>query len=82
MQLWVNKTTIGPIVKNEIYGSGAFEVPGFVKVQASSCKFKYLDGNIYEGIGIEPDVHIPYTSLLSTNGVDIQLEKAIAQILD
>jgi hypothetical protein len=70
----------GPVVASDVYQSGSFEVGDFMSVQASSCKFKYLDNIIYEGRGLTPDVSVPHSHDAYEAGVDVQLEKAISQI--
>lgn len=67
----------GPLVPNKVYESGSFEIKNFMEVQASSCKFKYLDDKIYEGIGVKPDIHIPYSHEAYENGIDLHLQNAI-----
>lgn len=67
----------GPIIDNKIYSSGSFIIKEFMHVQTSSCKFKYLDNQIFESVGIIPDIYVQFTPLILTNGQDLQLEKAI-----
>lgn len=77
----VGETTWGatsPITVNVIYNSGSFTIPYFMDIQASSAMFKYLDGNIYEGVGFPPDVIVPFDSLSIKSGRDRQLEAAIS----
>ena len=81
--IFVGETTwgaTGPITENEVYNAGQFVVANFLSVLTSSCKFKYIDGKIYEGIGFPPDITVPYSSFAISNGVDLQLEKAISLI--
>jgi carboxyl-terminal processing protease len=70
----------GPITAENVYNSGQFNVGDFMTIQASSAQFKYLDGTIYEGEGIQPDIIVPFNKSLLDAGVDLQLEKAISLI--
>jgi hypothetical protein len=70
----------GPIADEAVYNDGQFIVNGFMSVYTSSCKFKYLDGKIHEGIGYTPDISIPYNQAAINAGNDTQLEKAISLI--
>lgn len=72
----------GPIIDNAVYNSGTFDIKDFMQVQTSSCKFKYLDNQIFESTGIMPDVFIPFSSLVLSSGHDLQIEKAINVIKD
>lgn len=67
----------GPIVDNNIFSSGSFEVSNFLKVQASSVRFKYIDHLIYEGRGIDPDIEVKFDLASLRRGVDPVLMKAI-----
>lgn len=81
--IFVGETTwgaTGPLAEQEIYNAGQFEIENFLSVQTSSCKFKYLDGKIYEGIGFPPDISVPFNAIAISNGKDTQLEKAISII--
>ena len=68
----------GPLVDTDVYNAGRFEIEGFLKVTTASCKFKYLNGNIYEGSGIPPDIAITFDEQSILRGRDIQIEKAIS----
>jgi carboxyl-terminal processing protease len=70
----------GPITEEALFNAGSFKIPNFLSVQTSSCKFRYLDGKIYEGVGFTPDIFIPYDFNAIINGRDTQLEKAISLI--
>ncbi len=67
----------GPIVNYDIYNAGQFTIPNFLSVQTASCRFKYMNGKIYEGTGFSPKVAVPFNSLALSGGKDVQLEKAI-----
>lgn len=78
--IFIGETTwgaTGPLVGTDVYNAGQFKIDGFLNVTTASCKFKYLDGNIYEGIGFAPDITVPYDENSIINGRDSQLEKAI-----
>lgn len=68
----------GPLIETDVYNAGQFTVEGFFNVTAASCKFKYLDGRIYEGIGFPPDITVPFNENITINKKDTQLEKAIS----
>jgi len=69
----------GPIVPEETYHSGSFEIKNFMYVRSSSCRFKGLDHTLYESVGIAPDIFIPYSEQAYADGTDLQLEAAIEQ---
>jgi hypothetical protein len=47
-------------VDSLIYNGGAFSVGSFVeRVAGSVVQYKCADGNVYEGIGIPPDIDVP-----------------------
>ncbi|PQV59979.1 peptidase S41-like protein [Sediminibacterium magnilacihabitans] len=78
---FVGETTwgaTGPITTQEIFNDGSFEIPNFLRVQTASCRFKYLDDKIYEGIGFPPDINIPFNINELSSNRDTQLEKAIS----
>lgn len=70
----------GPLTDNEVYNAGQFTINNFLTVKTSSCKFKYLDGIIYEGVGFTPDIFVPYNFNDIIKGKDNQLEKALSLI--
>ena len=81
--IFIGETTwgaTGPLIKNDIYNSGQFKIDNFLSVAAASCKFKYINGYIYEGIGYPPDILIPYDENSIISNKDKQLEKAISLI--
>jgi hypothetical protein len=78
--VFIGETTFGatgPITENDTYNDGSFVIASFLKVQTSSAKFKYVDGKIYEGIGIPPDIISPFNFSALQSNTDPQLEKAI-----
>lgn len=75
----------GPLTPSVYFNGGQFTVGsgmpnGYMFVYTSSVMFKYLDGNIYEGRGIPPDVWVPETKSAYQSGHDIQLERALSFI--
>jgi carboxyl-terminal processing protease len=67
----------GPLTSNEIYNDGSFDVARFMHVQTASAQFKYLNDKMYEGIGIPPDVEVPFSFIMPGSGIDATLEKAL-----
>lgn len=68
----------GPITNEEVFNTGQFTIRNFMFVQTSSCRFKYIDGKIFEGKGFPPDITIPFDMNSLSTGKDTQLEKAIS----
>ena len=69
----------GPVTSEDVFNDGQFSISGFMNVQTSSCKFKYIDNKIYEFVGFPPDIPLTTDAAALTNGKDPQLEKAIRQ---
>lgn len=63
---------------NDSY-AGTFANRAF-EVYTSTSLTKNLDGNIYEGIGLTPDIEALYNETEFLNGNDTQLERAIQYI--
>ncbi len=70
----------GPLTQTKVYNDGQFDIENYMHVQTSSCKFKHLDGIIYENIGFPPDIYVPYNPNAINRRKDSQLEKAISLI--
>ncbi|WP_455630652.1 S41 family peptidase [Parabacteroides sp.] len=51
-----------------------------LRVYTSTSVFKNIDGNIYEGIGLTPDIEALYNKVEFLKGNDTQLERAIQYI--
>ncbi|MCS6981377.1 MAG: S41 family peptidase [Flavobacteriales bacterium] len=67
----------GPSVRYLTY-AGTFYLPNGWKVQTTVNVFKFKDGNIYEGKGFPPDIHIALDENLFLGlGIDNQLQKAL-----
>jgi C-terminal processing protease CtpA/Prc len=61
-------------------GSAAFGSSGYMFVYTSSSMFKYLNGDIYEGVGVPPDIYARETTAAYLNGDDLVLDAAIKYI--
>jgi len=59
------------------FGYGGFQVGGFLDVKLSGGQFRYIDGQVYEGIGFPPDMASAFDASLYQAGTDNQLEDAI-----
>ncbi len=59
--------------------AGTFENDAF-RVRTSTSETKNMDGTIYEGIGLTPDIEALYNETEFLNGNDMQLERAIQYI--
>lgn len=58
-------------------GSAAFGSSGYMFVYTSSSMFKYLNGDIYEGVGVPPDIYARETTAAYLNGDDLVLDAAL-----
>ncbi len=70
----------GPLAPLVYYNGGQFTVGSYLSVYTSSSMFKYLDGSIYEGKGVPPDIFAKETNAAYSSGVDLQLNAAISYI--
>lgn len=70
----------GPLSLNENFNGGQFTAANFLFAYTSSSAFRYLDGNIYEGIGYPPDEVVPYNPGMLQQGRDAALEAAVTDI--
>jgi carboxyl-terminal processing protease len=70
----------GPSAAHDLYNDGSFSIPGFLNVNMSSARFKYIDDQWYEGKGFPPDISVPFNPVSLAQGKDPALEKAISQI--
>jgi C-terminal processing protease CtpA/Prc len=61
-------------------GSAAFGSGGYMFVYTSSSMFKYLNGDIYEGVGVPPDIYARETTAAYLSGDDLVLDAAIRYI--
>lgn len=68
----------GPLDSDNLQNhyAGTFENKAF-QINTSTSLTKNLDGNIYEGIGLTPDIEALYNEAEFLNGNDTQLERAI-----
>jgi carboxyl-terminal processing protease len=68
----------GPLTQNIVFNGGQFTSANFLFAYTSSAAFKYIDGNIYEGVGFPPEYAVPFKlEDFQTKG-DLQLEKALS----
>jgi len=65
----------GPVTDNDRFYGGSFDIRGFMTVEMSTASFKDLNGEVYEGTGIEPDIQIDYEQ--TGTSADSQIERAI-----
>ncbi|QJB34940.1 hypothetical protein HF324_27855 [Chitinophaga oryzae] len=70
----------GPLTGNKFYNGGQFGTGWLNLVYTSSLVFKYIDGNVYEGVGFSPDRAVPYNPAALRAGRDLQLEAALSLI--
>ena len=70
----------GPLAPQVYYNGGQFTAGNYVSVYTSSSMFKYLDGSIYEGKGVPPDIFVKETNTAYNSGIDLQLNTAISYI--
>lgn len=61
-------------------GSPAFGSSGYMFVYTSSSEFKYVNGDIYEGVGVPPDIYARETYGAYLAGDDLVLDAAIKYI--
>ena len=61
-------------------GSATFGSGGYMFVYTSSSTFKYLNGDIYEGVGVPPDIYARETTAAYLSGDDLVLDAAIRYI--
>ena len=77
----------GPLTSSIYFDGGQFTVggaawgaSGYMFVYTSSSTFKYLNGDIYEGVGVPPDIYARETTAAYLNGDDLVLDAAIKYI--
>jgi len=61
-------------------GTSAFGPNGYMNVFTSSTMFKYKNGDIYEGVGVPPDIYARETTQAYLRGDDLVLDAAIGYI--
>jgi carboxyl-terminal processing protease len=69
----------GPLTANYLYNDGSFDVAGFMHIETASAQFKYITDEMYESVGVPPDITVPYNFTQLNTGVDAVLEKAMTQ---
>lgn len=77
----------GPLTSSVYFDGGQFTIggaawgsSGYMFVYTSSSTFKYINGDIYEGVGIPPDIYARETTAAYLNGDDLVLDAAIKYI--
>ncbi|HUB61803.1 MAG TPA: S41 family peptidase [Puia sp.] len=61
-------------------GSAAFGPSGYMFVYTSSSMFKYINGDIYEGVGVPPDIYARETNAAYLAGDDLVVDAALKYI--
>ena len=77
----------GPLAPSVYYnggqftiGTGAFGSTGYLFTYTSSTMFKYINGEIYEGKGVPPDIYARETTAAYQSGSDLVVDAAINYI--
>lgn len=77
----------GPLAPSVYYnggqftiGTGAFGSTGYLFTYTSSTMFKYINGDIYEGKGVPPDIYARETTAAYQSGSDLVVDAAINYI--
>lgn len=70
----------GPISDPKVFNSGSFKIGNFADIETSSLEFISLDGASFEGVGIKPDMIVPFNYSALLRGIDRPLEEAIKKI--
>jgi hypothetical protein len=73
----------GPLTSSVYFDGGQFTIggaswgpSGYMFVYTSSSMFKYLNGDVYEGVGVPPDIYARETNAAYLNGDDLVLDAA------
>jgi hypothetical protein len=61
-------------------GTAAWGTTGYMNVYTSSTMFKYKNGDVYEGVGVPPDIYARETTAAYQRGDDLVLDAAIGYI--
>jgi len=61
-------------------GTAAWGSTGYMNVYTSSTMFKYINGTIYEGVGVPPDIYARETNTAYRAGDDLVVDAAIKYI--
>jgi C-terminal processing protease CtpA/Prc len=74
----------GPLTSSVYFDGGQFTIggsawgsSGYMFVYTSSSAFKYLNGEIYEGVGVPPDIYARETTAAYSAGDDLVLDAAM-----
>jgi carboxyl-terminal processing protease len=74
----------GPLTSSVYFDGGQFTIgsptfgsSGYMFVYTSSSTFKYINGDIYEGVGVPPDIYARETNAAYLSGDDLVVDEAI-----
>ncbi len=74
----------GPLTSSVYFDGGQFTIggaawgsTGYMFVYTSSSMFKYLNGDIYEGVGVPPDIYARETNAAYLSGDDLVVDAAL-----
>ena len=74
----------GPLAPNAYLNGGQFTIgvptfgaKGYLFTNTSSTLFKYINGDIYEGKGVPPDIYAHETTNAYNNGIDLVMDATI-----
>ena len=77
----------GPLTSSVYFDGGQFTIgsptfgsSGYMFVYTSSSMFKYLNGDIYEGVGVPPDIYARETNAAYLAGDDLVVDQAVQYI--
>jgi carboxyl-terminal processing protease len=77
----------GPLAPNAYFNDGQFTIgvptfgtKGYLFTLTSSTIFKYINGDIYEGKGVPPDIYARETTDAFRNGDDLVIDETIRYI--
>lgn len=77
----------GPLASSVYFDGGQFTIggaawgsSGYMFVYTSSSMFKYINGDIYEGVGVPPDIYARETNAAYLAGDDLVVDAALQYI--
>jgi C-terminal processing protease CtpA/Prc len=77
----------GPLAPQVYFNGGQFTIgtstfgsTGYLFTYTSSTMFKYLNGSVYEGVGVPPDIYARETTAAYNSGEDLVVDAAINYI--
>ena len=68
---------LGGLTENRVFNSGQFSTLGIELSYTASFQTLDLNRKSWEGIGVQPDFHVPFSEMLFFQGIDGRLEKAL-----